>query len=163
MSTTKPKQLLQPIIVHAEAVDRAPPETFADLNYGTSSWKTLVSFPQTQSNSLTAGKAFCQPGQVVTCPSSPASTISIPGHLAPHRHSHAEIYYMTAGQGVVTIDGKDHEVRKGSMVWIPGDAEHGARCTGEEALEWFYVFAADGFADIVYRFSRDEKREMAKL
>lgn len=63
----------------------------------------------------------------------------------------------------MTIDGKEHVVSKGSMVWIPGDSEHGVRCVGEEELEWVYVFAADGFGDIVYRFSGEERMEKAKL
>jgi oxalate decarboxylase/phosphoglucose isomerase-like protein (cupin superfamily) len=39
------------------------------------------------------------------------------------------------------------------VVFIPGDAEHEAGNTGTEDLVWLYVFAADGFGKIVYRFS----------
>ena len=69
-----------------------------------------------------------------------------------HRHRQAEIYHVTQGKGVVTIDGKGYEVGKGSVVWIPGDAEHGIENVGEEDLVWLYAFAVDGFADVVYRF-----------
>ncbi|OJJ02172.1 hypothetical protein ASPVEDRAFT_41652 [Aspergillus versicolor CBS 583.65] len=79
------------------------------------------------------------------------------GYLACHRHTQAEIYYITAGSGVVVIDGTEHVVSKGAVVFIPGDAEHGVRNEGEESLEWFYVFPTAGFGDVVYRFSRETK------
>lgn len=69
-----------------------------------------------------------------------------------HRHRQAEIYHVTQGRGVVTIDSKEYEVGKGSVVWIPGDAEHGIENVGVEDLVWLYAFAADGFAEVVYRF-----------
>jgi len=52
----------------------------------------------------------------------------------------------------VTIDGIEHEVKKGSMVFIPGDVEHGIKNVGEGNLVWLYAFAADSFGQVVYRF-----------
>lgn len=75
------------------------------------------------------------------------------GQLKLHRHAHPELYHVTAGRGVVMIDGVESEVGRGSVVFIPGDAEHGIKCVGEEDLEWLYVFAADRFEEVVYRFS----------
>ena len=43
-------------------------------------------------------------------------------------------------------------VSKWSVLWIPGDAEHGTENIGDEDLVWLYVFAVDGFGDILYRF-----------
>lgn len=83
--------------------------------------------------------------------------------MKAHRHSHAELYHITSGTGVVTIDGVEHEVRKGSVVFIPGDAEHGIRNIGEEELVWLYVFAADGFGEIIYRFDEPGFAAKAKL
>lgn len=51
------------------------------------------------------------------------------------------------------IEGEEYEVRKGSVVWIPGDAAHVVRNAEEKDLVWLYVFAADGFGDVVYRFN----------
>jgi quercetin dioxygenase-like cupin family protein len=52
----------------------------------------------------------------------------------------------------VTIEGVEYEVGKGSVVYIPGDAEHGMRCVGDEEVTWLYVFAVGGFAEVEYRF-----------
>lgn len=43
-----------------------------------------------------------------------------------HRRS-AELYYVLDGEGEVTLDGKSHAVRKGSIVHIPPGVIHGAR------------------------------------
>jgi mannose-6-phosphate isomerase-like protein (cupin superfamily) len=99
------------------------------------------------------GIATCKPGVDISRPASSKKTLS--GHLKLHRHTHAEIYHITAGRGIVTVDGKEHEVGKGSVVFIPGNAEHGIRCVGDEEVKWLYVFAADGFGDIGYRFDED--------
>lgn len=56
----------------------------------------------------------------------------------------------------MTIEGNECKVEKGSTVFVPGNAEHGVRNEGPEELRWFYVFAADSFGDVVYRFSAEE-------
>ena len=38
-------------------------------------------------------------------------------------------------------------------IFIPGDAEHAIRNTGDGVLRVFYAFATDRFSDVVYRFS----------
>lgn len=58
----------------------------------------------------------------------------------------------------MTIDGVESAVEKGSVVFVPGNAEHGVRCTGEEDLVWLYVFATDRFEEVVYRFSREKAK-----
>lgn len=53
------------------------------------------------------------------------------------------------------VEGEEYEVKKGSVVFIPGDAVHGVVNRGTEAegeLRWLYVFAAGDFGDVVYRF-----------
>jgi mannose-6-phosphate isomerase-like protein (cupin superfamily) len=45
-----------------------------------------------------------------------------------HYHKRAtELYYVLEGEGVVSLDGVDQEVRKGSLVHIPPGVVHGAR------------------------------------
>jgi len=45
----------------------------------------------------------------------------------PHFHKVAtELYYVLDGDGKVTLDGVDHEVRKGSLVHIPPGVVHSA-------------------------------------
>ncbi|KAL4900175.1 hypothetical protein BDW74DRAFT_188600 [Aspergillus multicolor] len=147
---------VSPIILHRETITSQTPESFpAPAQTQTPgptpglppscipttnnlTWRTLLSTPQTRSTSMCAGLATCPPHS---------------GSLALHRHTQAEIYYVTAGSGIVVIEGVEHEVRKGSVVFIPGDAEHGILSKGEEELEWFYVFPTGAFGDVVYRFS----------
>ncbi|KAK6380221.1 hypothetical protein LTS17_005410 [Exophiala oligosperma] len=149
-----------PVIIPSASLAERNPETFPDNGSSSTSrrgnltWHTLFSASKTPTDSLTAGIATCPPGT---------------GHLCPHRHEQAEIYYITQGRGVVVIDGVEREVQSGDTIYIPGNAEHGIRnscatTTSEEGsgtdrvddreeLKWFYVFAVDKFEDVVYRFS----------
>ena len=56
------------------------------------------------------------------------------------------------GEGVVVIDGREHPVRPGTALFIPGDAEHGVRNTGEEPLRLLYAFPVDSFDQVEYAF-----------
>lgn len=133
-STQDPSQA---VVLKARAIDEQVSESFQDTSKGIVSWKTLISAPKTATTGLTAGIATCPPRE---------------GHLCPHRHTHAEIYHITSGRGILHIDGKEQEVAAGSVVYIPGDAEHGIRNESDEELRWLYVFGADSFGDILYRF-----------
>jgi quercetin dioxygenase-like cupin family protein len=101
-------------------------------------WRTLFSGDRTPTDGLTAGVAELEAG----------------GWLGLHRHTPAEIYYILEGSGVVTLEGREQEVGAGAAVFIPGDAEHGIRNTGDGLLRFVYVFPADSFAEIEYRFSK---------
>lgn len=79
--------------------------------------------------------------------------IPMGGFLALHRHEQAETYLVLSGRGTVTLDGEAHEVRTGTSVFVPGDAEHGIRNDGVEPIRIYYVLAADSFSDVEYRFS----------
>ncbi len=109
-----------------------------DAAPGAVRWRTLFSGDRTPTDSLTVGVAELEPGG------------SRP--FRPHRHAQPETYYILSGEGLVTVSGKDHPVRAGSSVYIPGGALHGARCTGSEPLRLLYVFPSDSFADVVYEF-----------
>lgn len=141
MSATAGKKLaVRPVIVHADTIANRTPDRFPDSSVGGDvTWKTLLSQPDTPTDTFTVGVATCELG----------------AGLKLHRHAQAEIYYVTAGRGLVIVDGEEHEVKKGSVVFIPGDAEHGIRCMGEEAVSWLYCFAVGGFREVVYRFSGD--------
>lgn len=104
---------------------------------GSVAWVTLLSGDVTPTDTFCSGVAEFAPRG---------------GDLKPHRHSHAEIYHIIDGQGTVTIDGIPHQVKAGDTVFIPGDAEHGVVNEGDATLRFFYVFAADRFSDVVYRF-----------
>ncbi|KAF2737936.1 RmlC-like cupin [Polyplosphaeria fusca] len=130
---------IRPVILDAETIASAPTEGFSDpsIDGGNVTWKTLLSRGKTPTTTFTAGIATCAaPG----------------GHLKCHRHVQAEIYYVLRGRGSMVIDGEEYGVREGSVVFVPGDAEHGIWNVGEGELAWLYVFAAERFEDVVYRF-----------
>ncbi|KAJ5672235.1 hypothetical protein N7507_001362 [Penicillium longicatenatum] len=137
-----------PVILPPNYTAITASESFPSPDYGIVTWHTLFSAPKTNTSDMSAGIAVCSPRT---------------GHLCPHRHKQAEIYYIIEGQGEVTIDGVKSPVSKGSTVFIPGDAEHGIVNSGEEELKWFYVFPTGSFEDVIYRFSKDERRGRAKL
>jgi mannose-6-phosphate isomerase-like protein (cupin superfamily) len=113
-------------------------EGSAETGPGSVRWRTLISGDRTPTNSLTVGIAELEPGE------------SRP--FRPHKHAQAEVYYVLSGTGTVAVSGTSHLVRPGTTVFIPGDAEHGARNTGTEVLRLLYVFPSDSFAEIEYEF-----------
>jgi mannose-6-phosphate isomerase-like protein (cupin superfamily) len=130
MATTHPV-VLSDSDISARASETSP--------LGNVSWKTLFTSSRTPTDSLSTGIAVCPPRT---------------GHLCAHRHEQAEVYYIIEGRGTVKIEGKESDVQAGSVVFIPGDAEHAIWNLGEEPLRWFYVFPVDDFwGDVVYRFS----------
>jgi mannose-6-phosphate isomerase-like protein (cupin superfamily) len=74
------------------------------------------------------------------------------GFLAPHRHPQAEIYYVLAGRGRMTVDSEAVDVEAGTALFIPGGSEHAIRNDGDELLRFFYVFAVDRIEDVKYTF-----------
>jgi mannose-6-phosphate isomerase-like protein (cupin superfamily) len=134
------------------------PETFPHPSEGGNvNWETLMSCGRTDTDTFTAGIAMCPPAASTSCPTSHEPDGIEAGHLKLHRHIHAEMYHVTAGKGVVSIDGLEHVVEKGSVVFIPGDVEHDIRDTGTGDLVWLYVFAANGFSDEVGKIKRRER------
>jgi len=100
-------------------------------------WRTLMSKGVTPSNGMTCGVTEFQPGE----------------WLGLHRHAPPEIYYIFAGAGLMSLEGREIPVKAGSAVFIPGMAEHGIRQTGTERLRLFYVFPVDSFDGVEYLFS----------
>ena len=77
--------------------------------------------------------------------------------LGLHRHEPHEIYYVFAGAGIVSLEGREIAVKAGSAVFIPGMAEHGIRQTGTETLRLFYAFPVNSFDGVEYLFSAAER------
>jgi quercetin dioxygenase-like cupin family protein len=79
--------------------------------------------------------------------------LEVGGWLGHHRHAPSEIYYVLGGEGTLSIDGRDHQVRVGTAAYIPGNSEHAIRNTGNDELRFFYVFAVGSFEEIEYCFT----------
>ena len=101
-------------------------------------WRTLLSADRTSSHTMTCGVTEIGPGH--------------PDKILLHSHAQVEVYYFLSGTGVVHIDGEEYAAKAGTTVFIPGNARHGVRNTGEDALRLFYVFAVDSFSDVKYVF-----------
>jgi mannose-6-phosphate isomerase-like protein (cupin superfamily) len=39
-------------------------------------------------------------------------------------HSVDEVYYVIEGNGFIKLDGKDHQIREGTSIFVPANAEH---------------------------------------
>jgi mannose-6-phosphate isomerase-like protein (cupin superfamily) len=122
----------QPVIKHHQIYE----EGWNDEIHGRVRWRTLFSANQTPTESLTAGVAEILPGD----------------QLKLHRHAPPELYYLIEGQGIVTINDIEHDVRADSAVFIPGNALHGIRNTGQTPLRFFYAFAMNSFEEVEYVF-----------
>jgi mannose-6-phosphate isomerase-like protein (cupin superfamily) len=116
-------------------------EGFDDATLGNATWFTLFSSDRTPTAGMSAGVMEIPPNG---------------GILQPHRHGHAEIYFVAAGTGLLTIDGIETPIAAGTAAFIPGDAEHSVRNDSHAVLKIFYVFATDCCGDVVYRFSHKE-------
>ena len=122
------------------ALGDVPPEVWDDPVRGKVSFRVVFSADRTPTSTLYGGLSELAPS----------------GWMGRHRHAQAEVYYVVEGRGVVEVDGAEHPVAAGSWVFIPGNAEHGARNTGDGPLRVVYTFATDSIDDVVYRFSDEE-------
>jgi quercetin dioxygenase-like cupin family protein len=109
-----------------------------DQARGTIRFRTLVSAPDTPTDSLVCGVAMMAAGDT----------------FALHCHAHAEVYYGLEGEGEVTVDGQKHRLAPGVAIFIPGGAVHGIPLA-TSSLKWFYTFAANGFSEIQYHFPHE--------
>src|SRR3712207_1892628 len=114
----------RPLVVREEDVGR---DGWDDPQKGRVAWRTLFSGDLTATEALTCGVA----------------ELERDGWLGLHRHDPAEIYYVLQGRGIVTLEGTEHAVSRGSAVFIPGGAEHGIHNTGPEKLRFLYPFPVD--------------------
>lgn len=64
---------------------------------------------------------------VALSPAAWAHAVDIDGAKLHYHKRSTELYYVLDGEGVVFLDGQEHEVRKGSLVHIPPCVVHGAK------------------------------------
>lgn len=121
-----------PVVVHP---DEVAGERWDDPVRGAIGFRTLLG-GDGPTGSLTAGLAELGPGD----------------WLGRHRHEPAEVYHVVEGHGVAVVDGQEVELRPGTTVLVPGDAEHGVHNPGPGPLRVFYAFAVGSFDEVEYRF-----------
>ncbi len=98
-------------------------------------FRTLFLAPDTPTDSIVCGITMMAAGDT----------------FALHAHDHAEVYFGLEGEGDAMIDGQPHRLAPGVALFILGGAIHGVPLA-VGPLAWFYIFAAEGFAEIRYRF-----------
>ena len=76
--------------------------------------------------------------------------IILGGYLTPHHHSPAEIYLVTAGNGILDKSVELEEIKKGDVVYIEGNAKHALKNVGKETLEFYWIFPTDTFSEVEY-------------
>jgi len=63
------------------------------------------------------------------------------GLVDPHSHPTHEFYYVTAGRGLMTIDGEEREIAQGDLVHIPPNLVHSLRPVSDHAPIHCFCFA----------------------
>jgi mannose-6-phosphate isomerase-like protein (cupin superfamily) len=129
----EPKAVRPLAIVEAEV----PQDSWDDPVRGRLRFRTLFSQGLTPTAGLTCGVTELGPND----------------WLGLHRHAPPEVYYVFAGAGILSLDGREITVGAGSAVFIPCMAEHGIRQTGSEILRLLYAFPVDSFDGVEYLFS----------
>jgi quercetin dioxygenase-like cupin family protein len=96
--------------------------------------RTFISGDRTPTRGLSMGVFEMPPG----------------AQLDPHHHHPQEVYYVTAGEAEVLVDGEWRDLRTGDVLYFPGDAVHGARNRGSAPCTVLWVFPTDTYEEIEY-------------
>ena len=79
--------------------------------------------------------------------------IPIGEYLPLHTHTPQEIYFVTKGTGILTMDGdKTQNLGSGDTVYIPGKKRHGITNTGNVDFEYLFIFMINNWSDVKYYF-----------
>ena len=71
-------------------------------------------------------------------------TVGENGYTPYHSHDWYHLTYVVEGEGIVTIDGEKHKIRKGSVSYIPPNTIHGFKNTGTSDLKFLCLIPEKG-------------------
>ncbi|MCF8011054.1 MAG: cupin domain-containing protein [Clostridiales bacterium] len=71
-------------------------------------------------------------------------TLSKGGNTPRHSHDWPHINYITAGEGILYLDGEEHVVQEGAAAYIPGGAEHQFINRGEKDFSFICIVPEEG-------------------
>jgi putative monooxygenase len=64
-----------------------------------------------------------------------------------HRHTHSDnVYIVRKGQGRLIVEGKEHTIREGQVVYIKAGVRHSLSNVSGELFEIFEIYAPAGAA-----------------
>lgn len=72
--------------------------------------------------------------------------------IALHDHTYEEAYYILSGEVQATLDGTQHLVRAGDVVWTGVGCVHAFANIGAEPVRWLETFSPQPPAENVFRF-----------
>lgn len=86
-------------------------------------------------------KELLHPAQhAVSIPFSLAHAFILPGDQSlPHVLSHSETYYFLQGDGIIHVNGEKANIKPGSCVWVPAQANQWVENTGNEKLVFLCI------------------------
>ncbi|HUW20670.1 MAG TPA: cupin domain-containing protein [Sedimentisphaerales bacterium] len=61
------------------------------------------------------------------------------GHTPLHAHPHEHEVFIVEGKGIFVCEGKEYEFGRECVVFVPGDAEHQFRNTGDSVLRFLCI------------------------
>ena len=61
------------------------------------------------------------------------------GHTPLHTHPHEHEVFIVEGEGIFVCEGKEYEFGRECVVFVPGDAEHQFRNTGDSILRFLCI------------------------
>ncbi len=66
------------------------------------------------------------------------------GFSPRHSHPWPHINYMVEGRGTLTIEGREHEVKNGAYAFVPANAEHQFKNTGNGMFRFICIVPRQG-------------------
>lgn len=66
------------------------------------------------------------------------------GHTPRHAHPWPHINYMVSGKGILYLDGKEYTVEPGFVAYIPGEAEHQFKNSGDQEFSFICIVPEEG-------------------
>lgn len=77
-------------------------------------------------------------------------------------HDGDQIIYVVEGDGLVVLDGAEHEVEKGVLIVVPAGVRHNLSNTEDEPLKLFTIYAPPQHAAGLIQPAREAKEPQAQ-
>ena len=71
-------------------------------------------------------------------------TIDKDGHTPRHTHPYPHINFIVSGKGVLHMDGKDYDMKQGSIAYVPSDIIHQYINKGKDAFIVICIVPSEG-------------------